>query len=337
MKASMQGFGCMGLTSFYGKPLSVEACMAVLEKAFELGVTHFDSAEVYTGKDDDGNEVYNEERIGMFANKVGRDKVTVSTKYMPMGPERSPCAPETVREAFEASRKRMGVDCVDLYYLHRIPSNDGLKSWMETCRDLVKEGKIKYLGLSEATAEHIRLAHTIHPLTAVQQEWSLLIRNLESEVVPLCRELGIAIVAYSPLCRGFTSGQVKTNDDWTKIGNGGGAATGFQSMCPHLSGDNVATNAKLLDPLEQKAKELGVTAAQLSLAWVQRQGEFVFPIPGTTKIANLESNTGAVKLALEMPQAVVDALSNTIDWKSLQGDRYPEAFMSSVLQWELRN
>lgn len=320
----------MGITSFYGAPLSEEAGTAVMEKAYELGVTHFDSAEVYTAQDANGNTVTNEERVGKFAAKIGRDKVTVATKYAPtMYPDRPACAPDTVKEAFEGSRKRLGLDYVDLYYLHRVPSNDALKSWMETCRDLVKEGKIKYLGLSEATAEQIRLAHAIHPLTAIQQEWSLLIRNLEGDLVPTCRELGIAIVAYSPMCRGFTSAQVKTQADWSKIGNEGGAAKGFQAICPHLSGDNVVENAKLLEPLEAKAKELGVTAAQLSLAWVQRQGVDVFPIPGTTKIANLESNVGACKLALDLPQDAFDALSNGVDWKKLQGDRYPERLIGA--------
>jgi aryl-alcohol dehydrogenase-like predicted oxidoreductase len=322
MKSSMQGYGCMGLTAFYGKPLADEAAVAVMERAYELGVTHFDTAEAYQGDDPDGTKRYNEEVVGKFAAKVGKDKITIATKYFP-GEDRAQCTPEQVRSALDGSLKRLGLDCVDLYYLHRIPSDEALTSWMETAKVLVQEGKCKYLGISEATAAQIRAAHAIHPLTAIQQEWSLLVRNLETELVPTCRELGIGIVAYSPLCRGFTSGLVKTKDDWSKVGNDGGAATGFQSMCPHLGGDNVAANAKLLQPLEEKAAELGVTPAQLSLAWVNAQGDDVFPIPGTTKLANLESNVGAAKLALTLSKDDFDSLGKQVDFAKLAGDRYP--------------
>jgi aryl-alcohol dehydrogenase-like predicted oxidoreductase len=316
----------MGLTAFYGVALEDERAMEVLQKAFELGVTHFDTAEMYQGKDAEGNHKYNEEIVGKFAAQVGRDKVTVATKYFPT-PEKVTCTPEMVRSSLEASLQRLGMDCVDLYYLHRIPSDEGLKSWMDTAKELVREGKCKYLGLSEATPAQIRAAHEIHPLSAVQQEWSMVVRNLEADVVPTCRELGIGIVAYSPLCRGFTSSIVKTAGDWSKIGNEGGAATGFQAMCPHLTGDNLVENAKLLAPLEAKAAEMSVTPAQLSLAWVQNQGADVFPIPGTTKVANLEANVNAAKLALELPPGITEALGAEVDWTKVQGDRYPEAFM----------
>jgi len=318
----------MGLTAFYGPSVPDEEGVAVLERALELGVTHFDTAEAYRGKDAEGNDKINEELVGMFADKVGRDKITVATKYFPLGSdEKSACTPEAVRSSFEASLKNLGMDYVDLYYLHRIPSDDALKSWMETAKELVAEGKVKYLGLSEASPAQIKIAHEISPLTAVQQEWSMLIRNLEADVVPACRELGIAIVAYSPLCRGMTSGLVKKPEDWAKIGHQGGAESAFQSTCPHLSADNVSKNALLLEPLEAKAAELGVSASQLSLAWVQAQGVDVFPIPGTTKIKNLESNVGAVKLATEQPAEVFAELGAAVDFKQVSGDRYPEQFM----------
>eukprot|EP00416_Gambierdiscus_australes_P037974 CAMPEP_0171094566 /NCGR_PEP_ID=MMETSP0766_2-20121228/41582_1 /TAXON_ID=439317 /ORGANISM="Gambierdiscus australes, Strain CAWD 149" /LENGTH=344 /DNA_ID=CAMNT_0011553235 /DNA_START=59 /DNA_END=1093 /DNA_ORIENTATION=+ len=330
MQASMQGYGCMGLTAFYGKPLSDEAALEVLQKAFDLGVTHYDTAEVYAAKTEDGTRIYNEEVIGKFAAKVGKDKITIATKYFPSG-DKATCTAEQVREALDASLKRLGIDCVDLYYLHRVPSDEGLKSFMEAASALVKEGKCKYLGISEASPTQIRAAHAVHPLTAVQQEWSLLIRSLEAEVVPTCRELGIAVVAYSPLCRGFTSAAVKSQADWSKIGNEGGAADGFQTSCPHLSGDNVAANAKLLEPLEATAAELGVTPAQLSLAWVQSQGEDVFPIPGTTKIANLESNVGAVKLALDKAEKC-KSVGESVDWAKVAGERYDEQFMQMCFE-----
>ena len=203
---------------------------------------------------------------------------------------------------------------------------------MSACKKLVEEGKIKYLGLSEATPEEIRAAHAIDPLTAVQQEWSLVVRNLEKDVVPVCRELGIAIVAYSPLARGLTSAMVKKEEDWVKIGNGGGAATGFQSQCPYLQGANLAENIKTLAPLEEQAALLGVSAATLSLTWLHAQGEDVFPIPGTTKITNLENNVAAAQLAVSMSAQTPEHFQGLMEKigpknaKNTAGDRYPAAF-----------
>lgn len=328
MTASMQGFGCMGLTAFYGPALEDDVALAILERAVELGVTHFDTAEMYRGQDAAGNTKVNEEVVGKFLAKVGKDKITIATKYFPSGSDaKVSCAPEAVRASVDSSLKNLGVDCIDLYYLHRIPSDEGLKSFMETCKVLVSEGKIKYLGLSEATPAQIRVAHEIHPLTAIQQEWSIIVRNLEADVVPTCRELGVAIVAYSPLARGLASGLVKSPEDWAKIGNEGGAAKGFQALCPYTSAEHVASNAKLLEPLEAKAAELNVPAAQLSLAWVQAQGEDVFPIPGTTKVKNLESNAAGARLALELPAEVFASLGASIDHTKVAGDRYPESLM----------
>eukprot|EP00286_Rhodomonas_abbreviata_P009127 CAMPEP_0181320240 /NCGR_PEP_ID=MMETSP1101-20121128/18011_1 /TAXON_ID=46948 /ORGANISM="Rhodomonas abbreviata, Strain Caron Lab Isolate" /LENGTH=347 /DNA_ID=CAMNT_0023427917 /DNA_START=134 /DNA_END=1177 /DNA_ORIENTATION=- len=322
LMTSMQGYGCMGLTSFYGAALEVDEGVKVLEKAYELGVTHFDSAEMYAGKKKSGEDLHNETVLGTFLKKVGRDKVTYATKYWPSDGEKSKCTEEAVRAALDASLARLGETSVDLYYLHRIPGMEALKSWMTACKKLVAEGKIKYLGVSEATPEEIRAAHAIHPLTAIQQEWSLIVRNLEKDLVPTCRELGIAIVAYSPLCRGLTSGLVKKPEDWAKIGNEGGAATGFQTMTPYLQGDNLAENVKMLIPLEEEAAKLGVTPASLSLAWLHCQGEDVFPIPGTTKVANLETNVAAANLALTLSPDVVEKVGPK-EAKACAGDRYP--------------
>lgn len=327
MQCSMQGYGAMGIASFYGKPLPMPDAVALLKKAYELGVTHYDSAELYTGKDDEGNTVYSEEMVGRFAAEVGKDNVTIATKYFPGG-DKAACTPEMVRESLSASLARLGMDCVDLYYLHRVPSDDALRSFMETAKELVSEGKCKYIGVSEATPDQIRLAHAIHPLTAVQQEWSMLIRNLEADVVPTCRELGIGIVAYSPMCRGFTSALVKSPEDWNKIGYEGGAATGFQTTCPHLAAENVSRNAQLLAPLEEKAAELSVTPAQLSLAWVHAQGPDVFPIPGTTKEANLISNVQAATIALSTPPAVFEELGRGVDYAKVEGERYAPEVMA---------
>lgn len=333
LTASMQGYGTMGLAAFYGPALDDDAAVAVLEKAYEGGVTHFDSAEVYAGKDASDNPKHTDEFVGKFLKKIARDKVTVASKYMPMGSDdKAACTEVEVRNSLDAILKRMDTPYLDLFYLHRITTDEALASWMQAAKKLVQEGKCKYLGLSEATPAQIRAAHAIHPLTAVQQEWSLLVRNLEAEVVPTCRELGIAIVAYSPMCRGLTSGLVKKDEDWSKIGNSGGAATGFQSLCPYTSGENTATNAQLLEPMVAKATELGVTPAQLSVAWVHCQGEDVFPIPGTTKLPNLESNIGAAKLAVTLPKDVIDGLDSSVDYTKVQGDRYPAGFMGMCFE-----
>ena len=322
----------MGLTAFYGAALEDEDGLKVLEKAYELGVTHFDTAEIYAGKNKAGEDRHNEALVGQFLKKVGRDKVTFATKYFPGTPEKQECSESAVRQALQASLDRLGVDSVDLYYLHRVPSLAAVKSWMSACKKLVEEGKIKYLGLSEATPEEIRAAHAIHPLTAVQQEWSLVVRNLEKDVVPVCRELGIAIVAYSPLARGLTSAMVKKEEDWVKIGNGGGAATGFQSQCPYLQGANLAENIKTLAPLEEQAALLGVSPATLSLTWLHAQGEDVFPIPGTTKITNLENNVAAAQLAVSMSAQTPEHFQGLMEKigpknaKNTAGDRYPAAF-----------
>mmetsp|Transcript_90186 Transcript_90186/g.263736 ORF Transcript_90186/g.263736 Transcript_90186/m.263736 type:complete len:396 (-) Transcript_90186:104-1291(-) len=328
LTCSMQGYGCMGLTAFYGAAFEDADGVKLLEKAFELGVTHFDSAEIYAGKNAAGEDRHNETLVGAFLKKVGRDQVTFATKYMPMG-EKATCTEEQVRAALEASLARLQEPNVDLYYLHRVPGMDGLKSWMEAAKKLVEEGKIKYLGLSEATPEEIEAAHAIHPLTAVQQEWSLVVRNLEKDIIPTCKKLGIAVVAYSPLARGLTSGLVKKQDDWSKIGHNGGAATGFQSMCPYLTGDALTENVKLLEPLEEEAQKLGVTPAELSLAWLHAHGgDIVFPIPGTTKVANLEKNTSAALLSQKLSPDVVAKIGKPGEDRGLQveGNRYPDSF-----------
>jgi len=326
LTASMQGYGCMGLTTAYGASLEYEDGIKVLKKAFELGVTHFDSAEAYSGKNAAGEDRHNEVLLGKFLKEVGRNKVTFATKYFPLGSEeKQACTEEVVRSTVQASLDRLQEPSIDLYYLHRVPGMDALKSWMTACKKLVEEGKIKYLGLSEATPEEIRVAHSIHPLTAIQQEWSLVVRNLEADLVPLCRDLGIAVVAYSPLCRGLTSGLVKKQEDWDKIGNSEGAGPKFQTLTPYLQGENLEQNVKLLAPLEEEAGRLGVTPATLSLAWLHRQGEDVFPIPGTTKVANLETNVSAAHLALTLSPDLLLKVGPK-EAPVLAGNRYPEMF-----------
>lgn len=332
MMAGMQGYGCMGLTAFYGKPVSDEQGVAVMQKAFDLGVTMFDTAEVYVQKIGD-KKYYNEELVGKFAAKVGRDKIQIATKYMPGGPKQA-CSSRNLKDSVARSLQLLGTDYIDLYYLHRVPDEPGiLEAWMTSAKELVAEGKVKYLGLSEATPDEIRRAHAIHPLTAIQQEYSLLVRSLEASVVPVCRELGIAIVAYSPLCRGFATAKVKKADDWAKIGNEGGAKGGFQEQAvPMLAGDNIEKNAALLAPVEVAAEKNGATPSQVSLAWVQAQGDDIFPIPGTTKIENLTSNVEGAHLSLKLDKAVFVQLSKDVDVNAIQGDRYIPAYMVYTIE-----
>jgi aryl-alcohol dehydrogenase-like predicted oxidoreductase len=339
LKVSMQGYGCMGLTAFYGAAVSDEYGIEVLQKAYDLGVTHYDTAEYYFSTVD-GVTKYNEELIGKFLAKVGRDKVTVATKYFPSPGPKMECTVEEVRKSLDESLKRLGVDCVDLYYLHRTPEKpEQLDAWMVAAKTMVQEGKCKYLGLSEVVPEEIRRAHAIHPLTAIQQEWSLLVRSLEEDVLPTCRELGIAIVAYSPLCRGFATALVKKAEDWSKMGNKNGEDGGAagQTVLPHLAGDNLEKNAALLAPLEAAAEKTGLTASQLSLAWVQAQGEDVFPIPGTTKIPNLMSNVSAAGLAISLDKEIFEGLSKDVDFKKMQGKRYPDGYEAGTLDGKRRS
>jgi aryl-alcohol dehydrogenase-like predicted oxidoreductase len=343
LMATMQGYGCMGLTAFYGAAMQEEDACKVLEAAYECGVRHFDTAEIYAGKDSEGNPKHNEVAVGMFVKKKraeGCKDITVASKYFPGivggggSPEKAACAPEQVRAAVDASLQRLGLDYIDLYYLHRIPGQEGMTQWMHTAKELVAEGKIKYLGISEASAETIRKAHTISPLTAVQQEWSLLVRNLEAELVPVCRELGVAIVAYSPMARGFTSATIKKAEDWQKVGteDKNQDMPKFQTICPYLSGDNLEHNAKLLESLETQAATLGVSPAELSLAWVQLQGEDVFPIPGTTKPANVEKNTNAARLAMSGKVTPEIMAKIAIDPGAMKGDRYPGTMQERVFE-----
>lgn len=321
---SAQGYGCMGLSAFYGAAVENEQANGVLRKAFDLGVRHFDTAEVYAGKNAAGEPVHNEQVVGAWLKTLSpeeRKEVSFATKYMPYTDDKKPCTLDIVRKTLEASLARLGEPSVDLYYLHRCPGIEAVKSFAEACKVLIAEGKIKYYGLSEATPEEIRAAHSIQPLTAVQQEWSIVVRNLEKDIRPVCEELGIAIVAYSPLARGLASGLVKTDEDWSKIGNEGGAKGGFQSMCPYLQGDSLKSNVARLAGLESVAGKRGLPASQVSLAWLHRHGgDMVFPIPGTTKVANVETNAGAVALAADLSQEEMNAIGAQGE---LVGDRYP--------------
>ena len=319
----------MGLTMAYGPALPEEQAFQILNTAFANGIRHFDTAEVYAGKNAAGEDKHNEVCVGAWLktlSEADRASVSVATKYFPMGEEKAACTDAVIRSTLDASLDRLGVKSVDLYYLHRVPNIDAAKSFATTCKALVAESKIKYWGMSEATEAEIRAAHAIFPLTAIQQEWSLVVRNLERDLLPVCKELGIAVVAYSPLARGLTSGSVKKDEDWAKIGNPG-EANRFQTICPYLTGDHLTTNVARLSGLEAQASKLNVSPAQLSLAWLHRTGgDIVFPIPGSTKSANVISNAHAVALSAKLSDETVNAIHATSADLDVAGARYPAGF-----------
>jgi aryl-alcohol dehydrogenase-like predicted oxidoreductase len=307
---SAQGLGCMGMSEFYGATDETES-IATLERALELGVTFFDTADVY------GPHGANEKLVGPFIGKH-RDEVVLATKF---GIVRDPDdfrrrgisgKPDYVRACCDASLARLGVDHIDLYYQHRVDVETPIEDTVGAMADLVTAGKVRYLGLSEAGPQTIRRAHAVHPITALQSEWSLWSRDLEPEILPVARELGIGLVPYSPLGRGFLTGQIKSFDDL--------AEDDFRRYQPRFQPENFDKNLDLVEQVKAMADEKGITAGQLALAWVHAQGEDVFPIPGTKRRTYLEENVASLDIAL-LPAELerLDAIMPTV-----AGDRYPD-------------
>nr|ACG37365.1 auxin-induced protein PCNT115 [Zea mays] len=285
-EVSKLGFGCMGLTGAYNSPLDDEAGIAVIAHAFSRGVTLFDTSDVY-------GPLTNEILLGKALKQLPREQVQVATKFGIRRDEsgtRTVCGrPEYVRACCEASLRRLGIDCIDLYYQHRIDTTIPIEETTGELKKLVEEGKVKYIGLSEASPDTIRRAHAVHPITAVQMEWSLWSRDIEPEIVPLCRELGIGIVPYSPLGRGFFGGRgVKEQVS---------AESNLHGI-PRFAPENLEKNKQIYLRMEELANKHQCSPAQLALAWVLHQGDDVVPIPGTTKIKNLDSNIDSLKVKL---------------------------------------
>ncbi|OAY44226.1 probable aldo-keto reductase 1 [Manihot esculenta] len=288
LEVSKLGFGCMGLSGMYNAPLSEEVGISIIKEALNRGITFFDTADVY-------GPHTNEILVGKALKQLPRDKIQLATKCgvvlksLDFRGASISGNPEYVRACCEASLKRLDVEYIDLYYQHRIDTSVPIEETMGELKKLVEEGKIKYIGLSEASPDTIRRAHAVHPITAVQMEWSLWTRDIEPEIVPLCRELGIAVVAYSPLGRGFFGGKAVVESL---------PAETLLKTHPRFTAENVEKNKVFYTRIGNLAKKHGCSPAQLALAWVLNQGDDVVPIPGTTKIRNLVDNIGALRIKL---------------------------------------
>ncbi|MFI1047287.1 aldo/keto reductase [Streptomyces griseoruber] len=319
-EVGVQGLGCMGMSFAYGPPDAKES-RATLERALELGVTLYDTADAYGAGD-------NERFLSPFF-KAHRDEVVIATKFALWIPPEDPSrriirndAPY-IRQAVEASLKRLDVDVIDLYYMHRRDVDVPIEDTVGVMAELVREGKVKQLGLSEVTAAELRAAHAVHPIAAVQSEWSLFSRDIEAQVVPAASELGVTLVPYSPLGRGFLTGSF--TDAAQDLG-----ADDFRRTQPRFTGENAATNTALLEPIRAVARAHDATLGQTALAWVHQRSEAydlpVVPIPGTRKPSRVEENTAAATVRLtEEELAVLDPIAAKV-----AGDRYADMRFASA-------
>ncbi len=321
ISVSAIGLGCMGLSEFYGEPAQESEAINLLHRAVDLGITHFDTAEIY-------GQGRNEQLLGKaFAGRW--DRIVLATKF---GPQRDPAtgafvgvdgSPANVRNSCEKSLKRLGTERIDLYYLHRVDPATKIEDTVGEMAKLVQEGKIGAVGLSEASAKTIERAHAVHPVAALQTEYSIFSRDIEKDILPTCVKLGISLVAYSPLGRGMLTGRYTSTIDRPT-----GEADYRAQMQPRFQPGNIESNLKLVEAIKEIAAQKGCVAAQVALAWVLDQGDHVVAIPGTTRFANLRTNLGALDCRLtEENRATLNKLADQV-----QGDRYSPEEMAGVNQ-----
>ncbi|HEX8074384.1 MAG TPA: aldo/keto reductase [Thermoleophilaceae bacterium] len=315
LETSAQGLGCMGMSEFYGTPDESQA-LATIHRAFELGIDFLDTADMYGP--------FTNERLVGGAIAGRRDEVVLATKFGNMRDEEGGFLgvngrPEYVQSACDASLQRLGVDHIDLYYQHRVDKTVPIEETVGAMAELVQQGKVRYLGLSEASPDTIRRAHAVHPISALQTEYSLWTRDVEDEILPTVRELGIGFVPYSPLGRGFLSGRYRSEQDFDENDS-------RRLRFPRFEGENLKRNLEIVDRLEELAREKEVTAGQLALAWVMSQGEDIVPIPGTKRVHYLEENAAAADV--ELTEEDLARIADIAPRGAAAGDRYAD--MSTI-------